>query len=117
GFAGGGGEQVFDHLANHWKRSGHQVEYWVIRKQGPLRTRLNPNIPVVVLGSGVRALQRLTLTCYLRKLLASRKPDAIFSTVTYANCLLGGAAGGLQQTGTVTVLREANVLENIRKTG
>src|SRR5690606_1976158 len=57
---------------------------------------------------------RFLLARQLRKLIYERRPDIIFSTLTYANCLLGSALRRLA-TRPFSVFREANVLSNLKK--
>jgi glycosyltransferase involved in cell wall biosynthesis len=116
GFGGGGAEQVFVSLANHWKALGHDVRFWVINDKGPMKERLEGDVPVRVLGRGTRGLQRFSATRKLRRMLWEDRPDIVFSTLTYANCLMGVAAKR-KPPETRLVLREANAFANLRKTG
>lgn len=116
GFGGGGAERVFVDLANHWHSQGHRVQFWVINDRGPMRKRLAAEVPVHALPKGIRGVQRFTLPLRLRSLIRTESPDVIYSTLTYANCLLGAAVQGLA-TRPKIYLREANSLANLRKLG
>lgn len=116
GFGSGGAERVMVLLANQWNEQGNKVEFWVIRERGPRRKELNKDITVRELSKGIRGVQRFTLPRAIRKLIQEQRPDILYCTLTYANCLCGSACRGLSDPPRL-VLREANSFENLAKGG
>lgn len=116
GFGGGGAEHVFVSLANYWQAQGHDVRFWVVNDVGPMRKRLHPDISVRALGQGFRGLQRITGPRRLRQMVFEDCPDIIFSTLSYANCMMGAACRNKPPL-TRLVLREANSFANLKKSG
>lgn len=103
-------------LANHWHREGHEVHFWVIKDGGPRRMELSTGIPVTVLETGFQGLQRVLLVYQIKTLVHKNRPQLIFSTLTYANCLMAQACKNIP-TPPILILREANTLQNLQKSG
>jgi glycosyltransferase involved in cell wall biosynthesis len=118
GFGGGGAENVFIILANHWARSGVHVDYLVCNGAGPMRKRLDDSVNIIELGMNhSRAFRRLLYAKQVANYCRKEKPAFILSTLPYCNqtILLGRVLFGLGHT--QVIVREANSLANIRKSG
>ncbi|MDG1302026.1 MAG: glycosyltransferase, partial [Opitutae bacterium] len=118
GFGGGGAENVFIILANYWTRSGVDVDYLVCKSDGPMRSRLDDRVNVIVLGTnGGRLFRRIVLANKIATHCREHRPDILISTLTYCNLtvLLARRLFGCQST--PLVIREANSIENIKKGG
>lgn len=118
GFGGGGAENVFIILANYWARSGVHVDYLVCNGTGPMRKRLDDSVNIIDLGMNhSRIFRRLLYAKQVASYCRREKPTFILSTLPYCNqtVLLGRVLFGLG--GTRVIVREANSLANIRKSG
>lgn len=118
GFGGGGAENVFTILANHWSQGGLQVDYLVCNGFGPMRKRLDHSVNVRDLGvKQNRLFRRLFYAKQIANYCRAENPSFILSTLPYCNqtVLLARVLFGLGVT--KVIVREANSLENIRKGG
>jgi len=115
-FGGGGAENVFTILANHWVSEGFVVDYLVCSGAGPMRARLDPRVNVIELANrGGLLFRRLSYSHQISKYCKRTKPSLLLSTLTYCNqsALIAKCLWGL---GEVTlIVREANSLANQRK--
>ncbi len=117
-FAGGGAENVFVLLANHWISQGVEVNFLVCSEEGPMRSRLDTKVNVIILkNSGSRLLRRLSYARQISAYCSRYRPDLLLTTLTYCNqvATLAKKVWGLGNT--QLVIREANSLANIKRKG
>lgn len=118
GFGGGGAENVFVMLANFWVSRGFSVHFLVCKGDGPMRSRLDERVKVIVLkDKGGRLLRRFFYTRQLSAYCRDQCLDILLTTLTYCNQTAAMAKYFWGLGSTRLVLREANSLDNIRKAG
>lgn len=100
---GGGAQQVIVTLANAFAERGLNTDLVLAMNQGPYRDRVAPEVRVIDL----KAARTLTSLPALMRYLRSEQPNALLSTLMYANVVATFALRAAR-TDTRLVLREAN---------
>lgn len=117
-FGGGGAENVFAILANHWVEQGKEVDYMVCSSSGPMRARLDPRVNVIEMSNrGGRMFRRFLYAREISKYCRQREPLFLLTTLTYCNLTAAMAKVFFGLGSTKLLIREANSLANIRKSG
>ncbi|NSX53866.1 glycosyltransferase [Parasulfitobacter algicola] len=80
-FNGGGAENAIIRLLNYWHDAGRSVALIVNQMTGPLIGRLNPKVPVYVLGSSHSLANIPRLTRHLR----NHRPDLLVTALLSPN--------------------------------
>lgn len=101
----GGAERVTVVLANELALQGHEVDLVVGASDGPLRSRVSPDVNVVDLGIRKWRSALGPLSAYLR----TRRPQSALSSSTWPNLLLPWARA-LARSDTRIVLAEHNTI-------
>jgi glycosyltransferase involved in cell wall biosynthesis len=87
-FGAGGVERVACHLANGLQRRGFAVEVVVLRDRGPVRSLLDPEVPVHQLGAGgdqKRGTRMLAAIPSIARYLRKRQPRLLHSPGNHTN--------------------------------
>lgn len=103
----GGLDRVAISLANHLHRTGHPVELWMARAEGPLASLIDPGVPIRLVPAPrwTRGLSMLAQWLPLRRMVRRTRPDILYSAGNQSNLLVAAAALG---TGTRAIGRISN---------
>ena len=98
---GGGAERVMVNLAYGFLEAGHNVDFVIVRKDGPLVNDLPANLNIVDLSAKHTSWALISLSNYLRRI----KPDVILSAMDYAN-VVALWAKKISRANTLSVISE-----------
>jgi glycosyltransferase involved in cell wall biosynthesis len=101
----GGAERVMVNLSRGFVRRGLSVDLLLVRREGIHLAEVPAEVRIITLGGGRTLFALPSLVRYLRR----ERPEALLSTLTYAN-VIAIAARRLARVKTRITVREANSL-------
>jgi glycosyltransferase involved in cell wall biosynthesis len=101
----GGAERVMVNLSRGFARRGLAVDLLLVRREGIHLAEVPPEVRIITLGGGRTLFALPALVRYLRR----ERPEALLSTLTYAN-VIAIAARRIARVNTRITVREANSL-------
>jgi len=107
---GGGAERMMVNLANSFASRGIPTDLVLVRAVGPYRDEVSPDVNILDLD----ATRILTSAPGLVRYLRAYRPDALLSTMTFANIVSTWACAWVRSPPRL-VLREANTVSAISK--
>jgi glycosyltransferase involved in cell wall biosynthesis len=105
---GGGAERMMVHLANAFVKRGVQVDLVLVRAVGAYQDEVSDQVRVIDL----QTRRILTALPKLVRYLRTHRPEAMLSTLTFANVVATWACGWVRHAPRL-VLREANTVSAI----
>jgi glycosyltransferase involved in cell wall biosynthesis len=101
---GGGAQRTLINLAATFQRAGHEVILSAAQAEGPARAWIDPSVETIAVGSG----QLRNALLPLARLLRSRRPDVVLSSVIDANIVAAAARALAGVPRAKLVVRETN---------